>query len=132
MHLAHFLNRGYAWIALIAILWASVVPSLAHGAPQAGASRQVTLDYCAPEGRSSLTIEVQGDDAAGDHAAHHGDGTHCPFCRNPQAGPGILPAPLLVLPAPAAGGGTYPALFHRAAHPLHAWRAPQPRAPPAA
>ncbi|WP_241130248.1 DUF2946 domain-containing protein, partial [Achromobacter xylosoxidans] len=85
MHLAHFLNRGYAWIALIAILWASLVPSLAHGNHLPNASRQVSVDYCAPEGQSSLTIEVQSDDGAGDHAAHHGDSNHCPFCRNPQA-----------------------------------------------
>lgn len=96
MHLAHFLNRGYAWIALIAILWASLVPSLAHGNHLPNASRQVSVDYCAPEGQSSLTIEVQSDDGAG------------------------------------SGGVTYPALFYRASHPLHAWRAAQPRAPPAA
>ncbi|MCZ8398600.1 hypothetical protein [Achromobacter ruhlandii] len=48
MHLAHFLNRGYAWIALIAILWASLVPSLAHGNHLPNASRQVSVDYCAP------------------------------------------------------------------------------------
>lgn len=93
MHLAHFLNRGYAWIALIAILWASLVPSLAHGNHLPNASRQVSVDYCAPEGQSSLTIEVQSDDGAGDHAAHHGDSNHCPFCRNPQADLGLPPAP---------------------------------------
>ncbi len=42
------------------------------------------------------------------------------------------PASLTVLPAPASGGVTYPALFYRASHPLHAWHAAQPRAPPAA
>ena len=132
MHLAHFLNRGYAWIALIAILWASLVPSLAHGNPLPNASRQVTVDYCAPDGRSSLTIEVQSDDAAGDHAAHHGDSNHCPFCRNPQGDLGMPPTSLTVLPAPASGGVTYPVLFYRASHPLHAWHAAQPRAPPSA
>ncbi|WP_025135651.1 DUF2946 domain-containing protein [Achromobacter sp. DH1f] len=132
MHLAHFLNRGYAWIALVAILWASLVPSLAHGShAEGGTSRQVTVDYCAPDGKSSLTIDVQGDDTPADHAAHHGDSTHCPFCRNPQADIGILPAPLLVLRAPP-GRVSYPALFYRASHPLYAWSAAQPRAPPAA
>ena len=94
MHLAHFLNRGYAWIALVAILWASLVPSLTHGShAEGGASRQVTVDYCAPEGKSSLTIDVQGDDTPADHAAHHGDSTHCPSagpaaCARDQAAGG--------------------------------------------
>ncbi|WYX35275.1 DUF2946 domain-containing protein [Achromobacter xylosoxidans] len=127
MHLAHFLNRGYAWIALIAILWASLVPSLAHGNHLPNASRQVSVDYCAPEGQSSLTIEVQSDDGAGDHAAHHGDSNHCPFCRNPQADLGLPPAPLTVLPAPASGGVTYPALFYRASHPPRLARGPAAR-----
>jgi hypothetical protein len=35
------------------------------------------------------------------------------------------------VPAPLGRAITYPPLFFLAAHPLHAWSAAQPRAPPA-
>ena len=129
-----FLTRPTLWIAFIAILWASLAPSLAHAlgmGQQNRAGQSVSVEYCAAQGASSVSLDV-GDDHDAGQASAHGDGQHCPFCRNPQAGAGILPAPVPVLPAPAVGAVTYPPLFFLAASPLHAWSAAQPRAPPVA
>ncbi|MGY6272526.1 DUF2946 family protein [Achromobacter denitrificans] len=135
MRNAFFLTRPAAWIALAAILWASLAPSLAHALGMDGPGRaghRISVDYCAPEGAPSVSLDVSaGDHGAGRDGAH-GDGQHCPFCRNAQADAAILPAPVPVLPAPAARAASYPPLFFLAAHPLHAWSAAQPRAPPAA
>ncbi|KGD94138.1 hypothetical protein JL37_12630 [Achromobacter sp. RTa] len=135
MRIASFLTRPALWIALAAILWASLAPSLAHAlgmGHEGGASRRISVEYCAAEGAALVSLDVRGDDHGAGQDGAHGDGQHCPFCRNPQADAGILPAPIPVLPAPAARAFGYPPLFFLAAHPLHAWSAAQPRAPPAA
>ncbi|KAG0771830.1 hypothetical protein G6F22_016165 [Rhizopus arrhizus] len=136
MCFASFLTRPTLWIALAAILWASLAPSLAHAlslSPGGHHAHRISVDYCASEGEapSTLTLEVQHDGSDDTQADAHGDGHHCPLCRNPQADVGILPAPVPVVPAPVGRAITYPPLFFLAANPLHAWSAAQPRAPPA-
>ncbi|WP_338879633.1 DUF2946 family protein [Achromobacter veterisilvae] len=135
MRTASFLTRPALWLAFAAILWASLAPSLAHAlgmGQQDRAGQRISVEYCAADGASSVPLDLSGDDRGADHGGAHGDGQHCPFCRNPQADAAILPAPVPVLPAPAARAVGYPPLFFLAAHPLHAWSAAQPRAPPAA
>ncbi|CAB3654884.1 hypothetical protein CEY09_17100 [Achromobacter marplatensis] len=136
MCFASFLTRPTLWIALAAILWASLAPSLAHAlslSPGGHHAHRISVDYCASEGEapSTLTLEVPHDGSGDTQADAHGDGHHCPLCRNPQADVGILPAPVPVVPAPVGRAITYPPLFFLAANPLHAWSAAQPRAPPA-
>lgn len=131
---ASFLTRPSLWIALAAILWASLAPSLAHALslnPRGDHIQRISVDYCAAEGESTLTLDVRQDDPGDGHADTHEDGHHCPLCRNPQSGVGILPASVPVLPAPVARAIGYPPLFFSASQPLHAWSAAQPRAPPA-
>jgi hypothetical protein len=135
MRNATFLTRPALWIALAAILWASLAPSLAHAlglGHEGGTGQRIRIEYCAAEGPASVSLDVGSDDHGAGQDGAHGDGQHCPFCRNPQAGAGILPAPVPVLPAPAARGVSYPPLFFVAAHPLHVWSAARPRGPPAA
>ena len=105
MCFASFLTRPTLWIALAAILWASLAPSLAHAlslSPGGHHAHRISVDYCASEGEapSTLTLEVQHDGSDDTQADAHGDGHHCPLCRNPQADVGILPAPVPVVPAP--------------------------------
>lgn len=107
MCFASFLTRPTLWIALAAILWASLAPSLAHAlslSPGGHHTLRISVDYCVSDGdtQSGLTLEVPRDGGDGSQADAHGDGHHCPLCRNPQAGVGILPAPVPVLPAPSA------------------------------
>ena len=133
---AAFLTRPALWIALVAILWASLAPSLAHAlslAPAGHNAHRISVDFCTSEGagQASLTLEVPGSGNEGAQADDHGDSHHCPLCRNPNADVGILPASIPVVPSPVGRAITYPPLFFLAAHPLHAWSAAQPRAPPA-
>ncbi|MDT4856058.1 hypothetical protein FQZ97_904340 [compost metagenome] len=133
---AAFLTRPALWIALVAILWASLAPSLAHAlslSPAGHNAQRISVDFCTSEGagQASLTLEVPGGGNEGTQADDHGDSHHCPLCRNPNADVGILPAPVPIVPSPIGRAITYPPLFFLAAHPLHAWSAAQPRAPPA-
>ncbi|MGE8566938.1 MAG: DUF2946 domain-containing protein [Achromobacter sp.] len=144
MCFATFLTRPNLWIALAAILWASLAPSLAHAlslSPDGHHFHRISVEYCASEGETSgtLTLEVPHNDSHNDlhdsqHSSKaddaHGD-HHCPLCRNPQADVSILPAPVPVVPAPVGRAITYPPLFFLAENSLHAWSAVQPRAPPA-
>lgn len=135
MRSASFLTRPALWIALAAVLWASLAPSLAHAlgmAHEGGTSQRISVEYCAAEGAARVSLDVRGDDHGAGRDGAHGDGQHCPFCRNPQAGAGILPAPVPVLPVPPARSASYPPLFFSAAQSLHAWSAARPRGPPAA
>ncbi|MDH1303969.1 MULTISPECIES: DUF2946 domain-containing protein [Achromobacter] len=133
---AAYLTRPAVWIALVAILWASLAPSLANAlslSPASHNAHRISVDFCTSEGagQASLTLEVPGGNDNGTQADSHGDSHHCPLCRNPNADVGILPTPVPVVPAPLGRAITYPPLFFLAAHPLHAWSAAQPRAPPA-
>lgn len=156
MCFATFLTRPTLWIALAAILWASLAPSLAQALSLSPASHDayrilVSVDVCegsegvaAQDAARNKMLDLQLDipqaghdgpagDIAGDGhgAAGHGDGHHCPLCRNPHADVGMLPTTELVVPAPVGRAITYPPLYFLAASPLHAWSAVQPRAPPA-
>lgn len=113
-----------------------MAPSLANAlslSPASHNAHRISVDFCTSEGagQASLTLEVPGGNDNGTQADSHGDSHHCPLCRNPNADVGILPTPVPVVPAPLGRAITYPPLFFLAAHPLHAWSAAQPRAPPA-
>ena len=134
---AAVLTRPALWIALLAILWASLAPSLAHAlslSPDSHNAHRVSVDFCTTEGaaQASLTLDVPGKSDDGTQAADHGDGHHCPLCRNPNADVGILPAPVPVVPAPLGRAITYPPFFCGAQHSFPAWRGAPPPAPPAA
>lgn len=149
MCFAKFLTRPTLWIALAAILWASLAPSLAQAlslSPDGHHLHRITVDYCASEddggGKTQgvVTLDVPHDahDGADHHNAPgkpqadaHGDAHHCPLCRNPHADVGILPTTMPVVPAPVGRAITYPPLFYAATSSLHVWSAAQPRAPPA-
>lgn len=158
MCFATFLTRPTLWIALAAILWASLVPSIAQALSLSPDSHHVhrimvSVDVCeggegaaGQDAARDRMLDVQLDipqaghdghgpaaDIGGDAhaAAGHGDGHHCPLCRNPHADVGILPVTVPVVPAPVGRAITYPPLYFLAGASLHAWSAVQPRAPPA-
>lgn len=158
MCFATFLTRPTLWIALAAILWAALAPSVAQAlslSPDGHHVYRISVDYCDGDAdgdtgkrhQGTLTLEVPQDShgghdghdgLGGSNTAHgssqadgHGDGHHCPLCRNPHADVGILPTIMPVVPAPVGRAITYPPLYFLAASPLHAWSAVQPRAPPA-
>lgn len=101
-----------AWLALLAVLAAALLPTLARAA---AASAPAWAEVCSADGTRGLP------DAA--HALEH-----CPFCA-PSATPSLPPAAasgLALLPLAFARPATAP----HAAAPAPAWRGAEARAPP--
>jgi hypothetical protein len=116
--------RLTGWIAALAILMVSLVPSLSHAlAPATGTN---WVEVCTIHGSTWIQAGEEGTERT-PASAHVLD--HCPYCS--------LHAPTLGLP-PVAGSTHLPLrLAHEAplaflAAPctLHAWVSAQPRAPP--
>lgn len=113
-------RRLAAWLALAAMLWLALAPTLVH----ALAADRDTLPWatlCSADGPKPAPGEP-----AGDTALHGG---HCPLC---SAQPALPPAPpaAWVLAADARAHEP-PWLFLHAPRTLHAWRLASPRGPPA-
>ncbi|MFN3611355.1 DUF2946 family protein [Tepidimonas sp.] len=112
-------------LALLALLWAALAPTLARawvGDPRAGERVQI----CTSTGMAWVTLEAAGDAAPDDGSAA---AMACDWCLL-HGGPGLPPS--------AAGGGLPPAADPSApvldkvgaAVPPLAWWWPQPHAPP--
>jgi hypothetical protein len=109
------LRRLASWIALVAIVAVTFMPTFTHLA----AAATDLADVCSAEG-------ARGG-GSGDTGRHVLD--HCPYCA--------LHADLALLPNPPVDGGTrvlafseFPAAFLRAPRANLVWSAAQPRAPP--
>lgn len=120
------------WIALLAILFSALAPSISH-AMAARSGNAVYAEICGVDGVK--LVALAGSDA-GDKQAPAGDSLqlhmkHCPYCATHGGSFGLPP------PAPAAfvlldGADLHPSLFYHAPAPLFAWSAAHPRGPPAA
>ncbi|MEK8032905.1 DUF2946 domain-containing protein [Ideonella sp. DXS29W] len=117
-------RRLVSWMAILAILMASVMPALAHALSSADAPPW--SEVCSAQ-RSTTS---QDDEAAsGSQAQVVHLFAHCPCC--------VGHAPVLGLP-PAADFSVlrldlkdeFPTAFLAAPRTLHAWVSAQPRAPP--
>lgn len=113
-----------SWIALVAVLMASLAPALSHAT-----------------GRSDFANWTQVCTAAGTAPVAAGDGTvphdpaalhgleHCPYCGlHVDAFP--VPSAPPTVHAPMPLGDIVPAAFLHADETLGVWRSAQPRAPP--
>jgi hypothetical protein len=110
-----------AWIAMLAILFGALAPTLSHAFVPAG-GRVVDFPICSAAGHTA-DVKLPGiPEPAADPFKH------CPYCIDQHHVPGLLPQ------APAAfvaiGGQILPPLFYTAPTPLFHWAAPQSRAPP--
>lgn len=117
-------KRLTSWIAAVAILLASLAPSLSHAlGSTAGAS---WIEICTSQGSKWITEKSDGSPST-PIASHIFE--HCPFCSMHAPAPGLPPsletAPLLI-----EGHGDFPPAFYSAPRTLHAWASAQPRAPP--
>lgn len=123
-----------AWLAILAVVIASVAPAISHAiAREAATSHALHQD-------ASGEHDICGMEAreAEESSAHHGGHDpspapslhmeHCPFCH--------LHADALLLPnvalpdQPPNGAAERPRLFFQAPTLLAIWRSAQPRAPP--
>jgi hypothetical protein len=121
------MRRFTAWVASFAILLAALAPAISHAMAAARGAPQVWSEVCTASGAKLVKVADASSSKPATQQASHFE--HCPFCFSHAVGPGLLPDNDLRLPS-AAGAQILPPLFYRAHHPLFAWVAAQPRAPP--
>lgn len=119
--------RYLHWIALFAMLWASLWPSLGRAWVDHDTSRTITVDYCDATGHRLIAVELPGQPAS--HADHE-SGEHCPFCRMPDAVVTCLSAALPPSKQIFVLARTYEPPFQPQRVYLLAWSLASPRAPP--
>jgi hypothetical protein len=114
-------RRRIAWVMLITLVMAALLPSLSRAA----AFVQGDL--------APWSVVCAAPDASADPAAAPADAQHllehCPLCLLQAGGMGLPPEVQQGL-LPVALGHAVPRLFLRAPRPLHSWSSAQPRAPP--
>lgn len=126
MRLAPVTRRLAAWIALCAMLMATLAPAVS----QALGSGPSWIEVCTAQG--SRWVASADDDASstpkpsGEHLLEH-----CPYCSLHTPALGLPPSPMRMLPADPLGRAV-PQAFLSAPRTLHAWVRAQPRAPPLA
>jgi hypothetical protein len=110
-----------AWIALLAILFGALAPTLSHAFVPARA-QPVDFPICGSLGHTAAVKAPGLPEPAGYPFKH------CPYCVDQHHAPALLPqAPAALV---AIGGHVLPPLFYAAPTPLFHWTAPQSRAPP--
>lgn len=121
-------RRFAAWLALLAVLWGALVPTLAQAAVSAS-SRQGWVEVCSASG--VLWVRVDGGAASptGQPGTMEDASAHCPWC--PMQGAAGLP-PELALAVPVGAPGPVPTAVFTSARPAAVWSPSQSRAPPAA
>ncbi|HEX8885456.1 MAG TPA: DUF2946 domain-containing protein [Noviherbaspirillum sp.] len=123
------------WLAIFAVVIASVAPAISHALAQPASSHHVQLHSAADDGADEDLCGTEVD-AADMHAGSHAPNApptlhleHCPFCHLHAD---ALQVPFVSIPVlPTASKPARPLLFFLAPSLLHAWRSAQPRAPPA-
>ncbi|MCR5866602.1 MAG: DUF2946 domain-containing protein [Aquincola tertiaricarbonis] len=116
----HLLRRS-AWLALAAMLWLSLVPTVSQ-AVAAVQGPQPWTQICSASG---FKAAPGSPSEAADHLM-----AHCPFCALSQLGHALPPAPPVAVFLPDERAHELPRLFLQAPHTLHAWRHALSRGPP--
>lgn len=114
----------WVWVAMLGVLFSALAPGLSHAMPASGRLTE-DVQVCTMAGMKTIAVDRQQAPAPG--PAHPFE--HCPYCA--LHGAAALPPPSTGLAfALPPSGDVHPPLFYRAARPLFAWRAANPRAPP--
>jgi hypothetical protein len=120
-------RRFASWIAVLAVLMASLAPAISHALATDGS--KAWIEVCTAQGSKWL----QGDGAPGEDPAP-GAGhalEHCPYCKLHPNVLGVPPTPPTALLASGPASAAPRALL-AAPHTRQAWASAQPRAPPPA
>lgn len=115
----------HIWVALLAILFSALAPTVSHAL--AAAAPAATLEMCTAQGYKLVQLPASDGGKAPVDLKHGME--HCAFCTIHGGGDGLLPPPAVAL-ALHAGRDLYPSLFYNAPRALHTWSAANPRAPP--
>lgn len=117
-------HRLTHWIASLAILLASLAPSLSQALASASGTSWIAV--CTTQGSKWIQSAADGSERA-PGSVHVVD--HCPYCSLHAPTLGLPPATDLVL-LPLRRCREVVAAFLAAPRTLHAWVSAQPRAPP--
>lgn len=116
----------HIWIAMLAILFSALAPSISHALAAASSSSD-TVEICTVDGYKLVKAPAPESGKAPASAKHAMQ--DCGFCSVHGGTHALTGSPSVVLAA-GAQRAMYPPLFYTAAHRLHAWSAANPRAPP--
>jgi hypothetical protein len=114
------------WIAMLAILFSALAPTISH-ALAVGSASAITLEICTVNGYKVVKAP-DSDSSKAPATSKHGM-EHCAFCVS-HGGTFALTGSSSVVFAIDSGRDIYPPLFYIAPHSLHAWSTANPRAPP--
>lgn len=116
------------WIAMLAILFSALAPTVSHALAAQG-SFAGFAEICTVNGVELVSLATGERQKPADNAlSHHME--HCAFCATHGGTFALLP-PLPVSFAVVGGHDLFPSLFYLAPTPLFSWSAAQPRGPPA-
>lgn len=115
------------WIALMAILFSALAPSISQ-AISADRSAGTWSEICSASGIKRVPA-LDADDATQPAKKWPQHWQQCAYCATHGGTFALLPPAAVTLPV-LRGHDSYPSLFYTAAAPLFAWHAAQPRGPP--
>ena len=121
-------RRSISWLALLAMLAATLLPSLTHAFFPTAASNGSWIEICTQQGMQRIAVPADGEVPLGAPPALGTQLDHCAFCVQGGAFD-LLTAGRSKLPA-AADEDTRYARPQPALHKLDALRGAQPRGPP--
>ncbi|MGJ9417666.1 DUF2946 family protein [Massilia sp. CMS3.1] len=110
------------WIALLALLFGALAPTLSHAFVRAGGPA-IEFPICSAVGHTAADVKTAGLPDLGPDPFQH-----CPYCADGHHAPGLLPkspaVPVVV------GSPVHPFLFYQSSEPSFHWAASKSRGPP--
>ena len=151
--MGQFTRRMAAWMACVAVLMASLAPSISHALAASGLSgfttpsawifvgtpsphhlHQMSHDVSPEDGTHSDRLQMEDLRLQDSHApsphtteAHF---EHCPFCFTHAGSFALSPTTAPLLPAAISNSDQFASLFYQSPAPLFIWTTAQSRAPP--
>lgn len=125
-------QTGYfaAWIACIALLFASLSPSFFHSQmTRKSAAVSIPTEICTTSPVKFVVMVDVHKSGTSPQDKHDGHAEDCSYCRFQADSPSLPPMTDLMAYLPLHLF-TRPSLFYQSPQPLFAWASAQPRAPP--
>jgi len=122
-------RRIAAWLALLAMLWGALVPTLAQ-AVVASSDSPGWVEVCSTSGVVWVRVDAGAESPASTPAPMQGASSSCAWCL-PQGAMGLPPTPTEAVVAVQAPDAV-PGVAFESILPSAVWSAAQSRAPPLA
>ena len=119
-----------AWLAILAVLFAAMAPSISHAlaAPAAAVPSTLLMQICTVDGVMEMAdVGTEQKKSGMDPVVHAFE--HCPYCSTHAGSFALLRGDALNF-AVSGGHEVFPPLYYRAPAPLFLWSSGNPRAPP--